>query len=119
MERTTILEGAILKPDVVASDYFILKVKHYERQYNLGWGEFLGGYESKQIDQGRANRDFVEWAFLCRTFSSELIQLEAKGPPGNDFSVSYDKPENISGFCFSIQSACSMPRNISCRLKNI
>jgi hypothetical protein len=101
-QTTTTVEGAILKPDVVASDYFILRVKNYERQYALGWGEFLGKYESKRIDSERTNRDFMDWAFLCRTFSSELIQLEAKGPPGCDFSASCEKPENISGFCFSI-----------------
>jgi|HubBroStandDraft_1064217.scaffolds.fasta_scaffold448019_1 hypothetical protein len=102
MKRATILEGTILTPDVVASDYYILRVKHYERQYNLGWGEFLGGYESKRIDCERTNRDFFEWAFLCRTFSSELIQLEANGPPGNDSSVSCEKPESVSGFCFGL-----------------
>ena len=99
---TNIAREAILKPDVVAADYFILRVKDYERQYKLGWGEFLGKYESKRIDCERTNRDFMEWAFLCRTFSSELIQLEAKGPPGCDLSMSSEKPENISGFCFSI-----------------
>jgi hypothetical protein len=95
---TTIVIGeAILKPDVVASDYFVLRVKEYERQYNQGWGDFLGKYESGELDRERENRDFVEWAFLCRTFSSELIRIEAKGPPG-DADVFSEKPENLSGF---------------------
>lgn len=96
----------ILKPDVVAPDYFLLRVKEYERQYNLGWGEFLGKYESGQLDADRCNGDFVEWAFMCRTFSSELIQMEAKGPPGGE-NVFSEKPESPSGFCFAPIDSCS------------
>jgi len=108
---SAIAKDGILKPDVVASDYFLLRVKDYERQYKIGWGEFLGKYESGQLDAERSNRDFVEWAFMCRTFSSELIQMEAKGPPGAD-DVFSDKPENTSGFCFCFINACSMQKTI-------
>jgi hypothetical protein len=116
-KNSTITGEGILKPDVVASDYFLLRVKDYERQYKIGWGEFLGKYESGQLDADRSNRDFVEWAFMCRTFSSELIQMEAKSPPGGG-DVFSEKPENLSGFCFGLIDTCSMLKSILRKLRN-
>lgn len=116
-ESSTIAGEGILKPDVVASDYFLLRVKDYERQYKIGWGEFLGKYESGQLDADRSNRDFVEWAFMCRTFSSELIQMEAKGPPGGG-DVFSEKPENLSGFCFGFIHTCLTLKSILRKLRS-
>jgi hypothetical protein len=102
--------GGILRPDEVASDYFLLRVKNYEAQYKLSWGEFLSRYDMGEIDPDKSSRDFVEWAFMCRTFSSELIQAEAKGPPGDDPNVLSDKPENLSGFCFESRASVQRRR---------
>ncbi len=108
----------ILRPDEVAADYFLLRVKNYEREYNLSWGEFLSKYDKGEIDPDKGKRDFVEWAFMCRTFSSELLQAEATGPPRDDPNVFAEKPENLSGFCFGPRTLCSTRKSISSKSKN-
>jgi hypothetical protein len=107
---------SVLKVDVVAADYFLLRVKEYERRYKMDWGDFLAKYASGQVDKERTNRDFAEWAFLCKTFSSELIQIEAESPPGGISNATSEKPENISGFCFDAHRTCLRLRNTSRRL---
>jgi len=89
----------VLKTEFVDSDYFLLRVKHFEERYNQSWGQFLGDYTSGNIDKKRNNPDFVEWAFLCRNFLSELI---AEGsPPGSQANnIFFEKPEADSGSCF-------------------
>jgi hypothetical protein len=89
--------GTILKTQCVDSDFFLIRVKTLEQKYHMEWQQFLGEYNAGHLEKG--NRDFVEWAFLCRSFSLELIQLEAKGPPG-EASIFPEKPETASGFCF-------------------
>src|ERR1035437_4826315 len=89
--------GTILKTQCVDSDFFLIRVKNLEQKYHMEWQQFLGEYNAGHLEKG--NRDCVEWAFLCRCFSLELIQLEAKGPPG-EASIFPDKPETASGFCF-------------------
>ena len=119
MTRNTIdiAEGDfVLKTEFVDPDYFLLRVRHFERQYNLSWGKFLGEYASGQRDSERENPDFVEWAFLCRNFLSELIRSEeeGEGPPGSITSVSPDEPEADSGFCFWARSVLRK-LNVRCR----
>jgi hypothetical protein len=100
--------GTILKTQCVDSDFFLIRVKTLEQKYDMEWQDFLGAYNAGHLEKG--NRDYVEWAFLCRSFSVELIQLEAKGPPG-EASVFPEKPETISGFCFAQDShvRCGRP----------
>lgn len=100
--------GTILKAQCVDSDFFLIRVKTLEQKYHMEWQDFLGEYNAGRLD--KRNRDYVEWAFLCRSFSVELIQLEAKGPPG-EASVFPEKPETISGFCFAQTThvRCSRP----------
>jgi hypothetical protein len=107
---------AVLKTEFVDSDYFLLRVKHFERQYNQSWGKFFGEYTAGHLD--RENPDFVEWGFLCRNFLSELIRTEeeGEGPPGSTPRLFPEKPEVDSGFCFW---ARSMLRNISVRCREI
>jgi hypothetical protein len=103
-----VAHGTILKAQCVDSDFFLIRVKNLEQKYHMEWQDFLGKYNAGGLD--RKNRDYVEWAFLCRSFSVELIQLEAKGPPG-EASVFPEKPETISGFCFAqtMHVRCSGP----------
>ncbi len=104
----------VLKTEFVDSDYFLLRVRHFEQQYNQSWGKFLGAYTSGQLDT--KNADFAEWAFLCRNFLSELIRSEeeGEGPPGLDDNVPSDKPESDSGFCFWARSLLGR-LNVRCR----
>ena len=88
----------ILNTQRVDLDFFLIRVKAFEQKYDKEWQQFLGEFNAGHLD--KRNRDFVEWAFLCRSFSVELIQLEAKGPPG-EASVFPEKPETTSGFCFA------------------
>ena len=104
----------ILKAQCVDSDYFLVRVKNFEDKYHMEWQHFLGEYNAGRLD--KKNRDYVEWAFLCRAFSLELIQLEAKGPPG-EASVFPEKPETVSGFCFAHNNPCSILTLISIRWK--
>src|SRR5271157_3857239 len=103
---------AILKTEFVDSDYFLVRVRQFEQQYNESWGKFFGEYTSGQAD--KCNPDFVEWAFLCRNFLGELIRAEeGEGPPGSAASIFPEKPEIDSGFCFwdrssSRERECSM-----------
>jgi len=107
----------VLKTEFVDSDYFLLRVKHFEQQYNQSWGQFFGEYTSGRLDLDRKNPDYIEWAFLCRTFLSELIKEEdGESPPGQVTSVFPEKPEIDSGFCFW---AMPLPRNVDVRCRGI
>jgi hypothetical protein len=110
------VNGTILKAQCVDSDYFLVRVKNFEEKYHMEWQHFLGEYNAGRLD--KRTRDYVEWAFLCRAFSLELIQLEAKGPPG-EASVFPEKPETVSGFCFAHNNLCSILTLISIRWKHI
>jgi len=107
----------ILKTEFVDPDYFLVRVRQFEQQYNESWGKFFGEYTSGQAD--KYNPDFVEWAFLCRNFLGELIRAEeGEGPPGSVSSILPEKPETDSGFCFwarcsSMGRECSTQKNIS------
>src|ERR1035437_10473216 len=106
--------GTILKTQCVDSDFFLIRVKTFEQKYDMEWQQFLGEFNAGRLD--KRNRDFVEWDFLCRSFSVELIQLEAKGPPGTAI-VFPEKPETISGFCFAQTTHVRCRRPFRARLK--
>src|SRR5271166_2182992 len=110
---TKTVEETISNAQFVDADYFVLRVKQFEQKYNQGWGEFLGEYESGRLDTERRNRDYLEWAFLCRTFLSELIKEDGGEPPGDEPSTFSEKPESISGFRFAAGYECSMLNAIS------
>ena len=91
----------ILAADFVESDYFLCRIKHFEQQYGMSWGDFLAKYSlgSSEISTA-ANSDFAEWAFLCNNFMSELIELESASPPTNVTTGRSQEPEADSGSCF-------------------
>jgi hypothetical protein len=80
-----------LQPQFVSSDYFLCRVRELEHKYDKSWGEFYAEFSS---GQGRENPDFIEWAFLCRTFMPELIEQES--PPGGPLEI-VEAPESNSG----------------------
>jgi hypothetical protein len=104
---------SILQPQFVKADYFLCKVRDFELKYNASWGQFLAEFSSGLRD--RDNSDFIEWAFLCRTFLAELIEQES--PPGRLVELSQE-PESNSGFCFCGGYVCpsSMQSTISTAL---
>jgi hypothetical protein len=82
---------SILQPQFVGSDYFLCRIREFELKYDKSWGEFYADFSS---GQGRENPDFIEWAFLCRTFLPELIQQES--PPDQPLEI-VETPESNSG----------------------
>jgi hypothetical protein len=87
-----------LPVEFVRSDYFLCRIREFEQQYAMGWGDFLAQYSKGNL-QGNAitNRDYAEWAFLCHNFMLELVRMEGPGPPGHLETEVGREPESISG----------------------
>ena len=101
---------SILQPQFVRADYFLCRVKEFEVKYGKSWSQFFSEFTSGQ--ENRDNADYVEWAFLCRTFLPELIEMEnAESPPGDVIEITQE-PEKNSGFFFGA-IFCSIRNHIS------
>jgi len=110
MREFMLAKETILQPQFVRTDYFLCRVKEFEKRYDKNWGEFYVEFSS---GKGRENPDFIEWAFLCRTFMRELIEQES--PPGEILEI-VEKPESNSGF-FVGANNCSILKNILIKSK--
>ena len=92
----------IIKPQVVTSPYFIERVHEFEVEYGTNWGDFLAQFaKGKLPDDPYRAADYTEWAFLCRTFATELIAADSTGPPCHESFGDYEKPGHSPGFSFS------------------
>jgi len=98
-----VTQGGTLTVTFVNSIDFLNRIKEFEVKYEMNWGEFLAKFTSGKFSTCTEEySDYTEWAFLCKAFLSDLIQLEGKSPPckvGTEAGNS-EKPELISGFCF-------------------
>lgn len=103
-------ESTLLQPRFVQADYFLCKVKEYELRYRMSWGQFFADFSSGRLKKD--DSDYMEWAFLCRTFLPELIELEKKSPPGETNEIA-EEPESNSGFFIAGESLCSIRKCIS------
>lgn len=91
----------VLRTRFVESDYFLVRIRTLEQKYEMEWGEFLGKYNTGKLEEGyRSNSDYIEWAFLCNNFMSELVREEYTGPPGNSGNSCLEEPEISSGSSF-------------------
>lgn len=87
-----------LPVEFVQADYFLCKIRGFEQQYNMNWGDFLAQYSNGKLKaDSRSSRDYTEWAFLCHNFMSELVKMEGSGPPGQAEQRDLKEPELISG----------------------
>ena len=113
-----VTQGGTLTVTFVNSIDFLNRIKEFEVKYEMNWGEFLAKFTSGKFSTCTEEySDYTEWAFLCKAFLSDLIQLEGKSPPckvGTEAGNS-EKPELISGFCFLGEQTCLMPNRISKR----
>lgn len=88
----------LLPVESVEKDYFLCRVRQFEQQYQMSWGEFLAQYSTGRLDADPSKAcDFTEWAFLCQNFMSELIRVESSGPPGQIDNADVQEPEQNSG----------------------
>lgn len=83
----------IVKPEIVESDFFLLRIRGFEKKYDKTWLEFWTDFKSGNLDDP-SNPEYGQWAVMCRAYWTELIT--ASGPPINEFAAS--KPEQSSGF---------------------
>ena len=84
------------------SNYFLCRIKEFEKKYDMPWWEFFAIYQSSQeLLPGYGGRDYSEWAFLCENFYAELSVI-GDSPPceRTTESLGDQKPEISSGFCF-------------------
>lgn len=97
-----------LNVNFVDEDFFVRKIRVFERQYQMPWDEFLSNYKAGKLENADANSsDYSEWAFLCRSFMPQLLSdLVDTGPP-ECFTPERQKPESNSGFSFLARRICS------------
>jgi hypothetical protein len=94
----------------VNDDYFIGRVRAFEKMYGMDWNEFLAKYSDGSLTDGQHNEDYAEWAFLCHSFMSELLRHDT-GPPENPTDSEPLKPELSSGFLVLRESSDCSTRN--------
>ena len=112
---TQTVEEKILNTQFVDADYFLLRIHEFENKYGWDWVEFERLY--KADDNLYLNRDFNEWAFLCRNFREELLAADTESPPGDCAGRILEKPDFESGFFIRWEQGCSILMAIFGRLK--
>jgi hypothetical protein len=91
---------SILQPQFVSADYFLCKIREFEVKHDQSWSQFFSEFSSGKKD--RDNADYVEWAFLCRTFLPELIEMEnVKSPPNEAIEIAQE-PEGTRAFALEL-----------------
>lgn len=102
----------ILNATFVQSDFFLKRIHYFEEKYGMKWNQFLAEYQTGSLERC-TNNDYVEWAFLCTSFMSDLLKPDEQSPPGVELHVEGQKPERDSGFFIFGDTSCSMPRPTS------
>lgn len=81
--------------------YFLARIREFEKTYRMESWNFLVLYQNQREAlpgyNGRAAVDYSEWAFLCENVEEPFCE----SPPGVVCDMDEQKPEGLSGFCFS------------------
>lgn len=84
--------------------YFLARIKEFEKAYRMESWKFQLLYENNPETlpgyNGRAAVDYSEWAFLYENLT-HLDSTLCESPPWVVTDTDQQKPENLSGFCFS------------------
>ncbi len=89
---------AMLTMNLVSADFFLKRVRDFEKRYHMTWQEFVAEYSKGELPGScEANSDFVEWNFLCSKFTAELLKTSDTSPPARG-NFEGQEPEAISGF---------------------
>jgi len=89
-------EHQMFQSTVVEDDFFLLRIRSFEKKYDKSWLEFYTDFKSGTLDDC-TNPDYGQWAVLCRAYWAELF--ESSGPPLTGTIAS--KPEQCSGLSIS------------------
>ncbi len=95
----------VINTNFVDKEYFLHRAKDFEQKYQMDWPDFFVRFRQGKLDADAVQyADYTEWAFICTTFVTDLINMEGPGPPIEDgFENSSRKPEfNTQAFVFSI-----------------
>jgi hypothetical protein len=114
MRQQYLNKEAMLTMNYVTADFFLNRIREFEKRYEMTWMEFVAEY-SKGALPGTCqdNSDYAEWNFLCSKFTAELLKSSESSPPAREENFEGQKPEAISGFCFIgevLVRACKIPR---------
>ena len=103
----------ILNVNFVDKTFFLQRVREFEQKYEMQWDQFLAEYSTGRLASGRCNADFAEWAFLCRSFMSELLKPDDVSPPTQESEAKSKEPEADSGFFALWRGSCSIRKPTS------
>jgi hypothetical protein len=112
VKRDNTRKESILKTNFVSNDFFLDRIKKFEKKYEMQWDQFLAEYSSGKLHEGRCNPEFAEWSLLCHSYMSELLRPE-ESPPAKEPNSERQKPERDSGFCILEVLLCSTRKSIS------
>lgn len=104
---------ASFEVSVVNEQFFLNRIRAFERQYRMDWDQFLSRYKAGKLENDGAHMsDYSEWAFLCHSFMPQLLcdlvdPTIDTGPPECTNSER-QKPEANSGFSFLEGKSCSI-----------
>lgn len=99
MREQYLSKEAMLTMNYVSADFFLKRIRDFEKQYDMTWQEFVAEYSQGALPGGsEANSDFAEWNFLCSKFTAELLKPSQASPPAREDNFDGQKPEAISGF---------------------
>lgn len=86
------------------SQYFLGRIRTLEETYKMKSWEFQLLYENSPSAlpgyNGQAAVDYSEWAFLCENLPY-IDSALCESPPWVIPDTDQQKPENLSGFCFT------------------
>jgi hypothetical protein len=98
MKERYLSKEAMLTMNLVSADFFLRRVREFEKRYNMSWQEFVAKYSKGALPGGcEGNSDFAEWNFLCSKFTAELLKTSDISPPARE-NFEGQEPEAISGF---------------------
>jgi hypothetical protein len=99
MRQRYLSKEAMLTMNYVNVDFFLKRVRDFEKQYDMTWQQFVAEYSNGTlISSCEGNTDFAEWNFLCGKFTAELLKTSQASPPAREENFEGQKPEAISGF---------------------
>jgi hypothetical protein len=109
---------AMLTMNYVSADFFLKRIRDFEKQYDMTWMEFVAEYSKGALPGGcEGNSDFAEWNFLCSKFTAELLKSSEASPPAREENFEGQKPEATSGFLFFWRVYCSNRPNTTSLLR--
>lgn len=98
VEERYLSKDAMLTVNLVGAEFFLKRVREFEKRYSMTWQEFVAKYSKGELPGGcEGSSDFAEWNFLCSRFTAELLKTSDAGPPARE-NFEGQEPEAISGF---------------------